>query len=178
MWLFAICAGTGREQWGQLAPTLGPCGRCPKPSVRTEKLQPFIFSFRFYRWKGQRVKNKWLKTDEKTRIGVTLGFFLSITTLANVSWAPQPEDSSRATAQALQSLSKLNFWPSFLDLNYRLADIVSCSLNTNFYRKCCLMNPMRNFVIILDPAWSSSEAAASPRLSGTLAFEKILHLYN
>ena len=36
------------------------------------------------------MKNKWSKTDEKTRFGGTLGFFLSSTTLVKVEPPPPP----------------------------------------------------------------------------------------
>ena len=74
----------------------------PKPSVWTEKLLLFIFSLTFYRWEGQRVKNKWPKIDEKIRFEGTLGFFPSWTydtgkCQLSPGPPPQPENCSRAT---------------------------------------------------------------------------------
>ena len=42
--LFAICAGTGRGQWGQFALTLGPCGRCPQTVSPNRVVTFYIFA--------------------------------------------------------------------------------------------------------------------------------------
>ena len=87
---------------GAVCPQLwGHVNGAPKPSARTEKLLRFIFSFRFYRWKGQRMKNKWHKTNQKTRFGSTLDFSLSWTTLAKSVEPPppQPANSSCVTGR-------------------------------------------------------------------------------
>ena len=60
---------------GAACPQLwGPVCGAPKLSARTEQLLLVIFCFVFYRLKGQRVKHKWPKTDEKTRFGGNLDF--------------------------------------------------------------------------------------------------------
>ena len=64
-----VSGGSLPELWGRV-------DGAPKPSARTENLLRFVFLFRFYRRKGQRMKKKWRKIDEKTRFGGTLGFFL------------------------------------------------------------------------------------------------------
>ena len=86
----------------RLANLFNICGRCPNPSARTENLLLFIFSFRFYRWKGQRVENKWPKTDEKTRFCDTLDSLWEM----SVEPPPQPENCSRATKQQCNPMNQ------------------------------------------------------------------------
>ena len=110
MRLYEICLRTRRGQWGQLAPTLRLCGRCPnhQPEQRGCFFLHFCFVFigeKDKEWKisglkpmtkldlgAQKFLWSWMTlakvTDDKTRFGGTIGFFLSWMTLAKVSWAP------------------------------------------------------------------------------------------
>ena len=67
-----------RERGGsgpQLAPILGPCGRCPQTvSPHGAQRSCYFLYFRFiFIGEKARAKNKWPKTDEKTIFGDTLG---------------------------------------------------------------------------------------------------------
>ena len=63
--------GNREGHWGQLAPTLGLCGRCSQTvSLNITRSFYFFICVSFLSVKRPKGKNKWPKTDEKTRFGV------------------------------------------------------------------------------------------------------------
>ena len=68
----------GVSQWGQLAPILGPCGRCPQTVSPNREVATFLY-FRsvFIGEKAKERKISGLKPMKKLDLGVPFGFSLS-----------------------------------------------------------------------------------------------------